>query len=166
MHIVTQPSNAKRFALHSCTCTWTHCRYKIKYRNKRPENTDSIVSNKMQKYSEDQPCASLSQEAPTSLGSKHWHSERVQGANWENLEADTKGCCTFTLDFWFWFNSIVCQFNQKNLTLTNRSASTGPPTLQCKLGGSHSENSEIGHLSCFIEFFAFFHIVSDRYTSD
>ena len=31
---------------------------------------------------------------------------------------------------------------------------------------AHSENSEIGHLSCFIEFFALFHIVSDRYTSD
>ena len=54
----------------------------------------------------------------------------------------------------------------KKLILTNRSASTGPPTLQCKLQWAHSENSEIGHLSCFIEFFVWFHIVCDRYSSD
>ena len=46
------------------------------------------------------------------------------------------------------------------------SASTGPPHFTMQTTHTHSENSEIGHFSCFIEFFAFFHIVSDRYTSD
>ena len=32
--------------------------------------------------------------------------------------------------------------------------------------GNQWEISEVGHLSCFIDFFVWFHIVCDRYTLD
>ena len=55
---------------------------------------------------------------------------------------------------------------RKKLILTNRFSVCGTPQNSWKLSTAHSENSEIGHLSCFIEFFVWFHIVCDRYTSD